>query len=210
MGTSTSSGCTDACGLVEASSGLVSTAVSEVHAAGEPASDVVGPSSPAGAIEVALDCSDDDLPDALAAMHAAFAEYSATGKPSSALAETVESLREERGRGVGIAVARLDGVIVGLAKHHVRPEGLLYFGRLGVAPEARGKGVAKALLVALRASASQRGLAGLTCYVRASEHANIAVYERQGMRVVDEREVVNKFGVTFQIVEMRDTGYPAA
>lgn len=179
--------------------------MSEVHAIGDPASGLVRAPAGSASIEIALDCTDRDLPDALAVMHAAFAEYSATGKPSSALAETVESLREERGRGVGIAVARLDGVIVGLAKHHVRPEGLLYFGRLGVAPDARGRGVARALVAALRAAAVQRGLAGLTCYVRASERANIAMYERQGMRVVDEREVVNKFGVTFQIVEMRDT-----
>ncbi|SEJ66131.1 GNAT family N-acetyltransferase [Demequina mangrovi] len=156
------------------------------------------------ALEIVLDAGSVGADDAVAAMHRAFAEYTAKGQMSGALLETAESLREEIAAGERIALVRLDGEAVAVAKHHPASDGTLYFGRLGVVPEARGRGIAAALVRALRAGAHAEGLAGLSCLVRAEEDGNIAVYERLGMRVTGRGERVSRTGATLAVVEMRD------
>ncbi len=153
---------------------------------------------------VRLDAVGEELAGAVEVMHRAFAEYSASGVPSGALLETVDTLSAERADGVRVAVALLGGAIAGMAKHHDMPDGTRYFGRLGVDPGLRGKGVARALVEALRADAHGAGLAGLHCLVRASEERNIALYQRLGMDVSGRGERVSRTGATIAVVEMRD------
>ncbi|WP_062304082.1 GNAT family N-acetyltransferase [Demequina subtropica] len=161
-----------------------------------------GPAEPS--VEIDLDAGPLAADDAMAVLHRAFDEYTAKGETAGVMLETPDTLREELAAGTGLAVARLDGRIVAVAKHHATEDGFRYFGRLGVDPAARGRGLAGALVRALRDDARVAGLAGLTCTVRAVEEGNIALYRRLGMEVVGCGERVSRTGATIPVVEMRD------
>lgn len=142
--------------------------------------------------------------DAIAVMHAAFAEYALKGEPSGALRETVESLRAEMATGTAIGVVRHDGRAVASVKHRAADDGTLYFSRLGVVSDARGRGLSGRIVRALRGRARARQLAGLSCLVRAEEPRNIALYERLGMRVVSRGRRQSRTGAVLDVVGMRD------
>ena len=142
--------------------------------------------------------------EALDVMPRSFAEYSLKGEPAGVMLETVESLHAEMAGGRRIAVGRVDGRIVAAAKHYEASDGSWYFGRLAVLPEARGRGLAAALVRALRVEARARGLAGLSCTVRAGEPGNIAIYEHLGMRVVTRGERRSLTGAIMPVVDMAD------
>ncbi|SDS53387.1 Acetyltransferase (GNAT) family protein [Paraoerskovia marina] len=140
----------------------------------------------------------------VAVMHAAFAEYSDRGEPSGALLETPGSLREEMEGGVRVALVRLDGEVVATVKHRPSGDGTLTFGRLAIVPGARGRGLASALLEALRTTARDTGLSGLSCSVRAAEPRNVAIYEHLGMAVVGRGAQRSLTGAVIPVVLMRD------
>lgn len=152
-------------------------------------------------IELAIDPG--RIPEACAVMHEAFAVYDA-GQPSGALMETPETLRAEVGNGRRIAAATVDGRIVAIVKHAPARDGTLLFGRLSVALSAQGNGVARALLDALRQHSHDAGLNGLSCYVRAAEAANIALYEHLGMEVTERLDNVSLTGAVIPVVRMAD------
>lgn len=162
--------------------------------------------SPRDRLDIELSVDASGLADALDVMHRAFAEYAQTGTPSGAMAETVESLSEEVAAGTSVAVVRAGGEAVAVAKHRPAKDCTLYFGRLGVVPEARGTGVARVLVETLREHALSLGLDGLSCLVRADEEGNIALYEKCGMTVVARGERVSRLGATIAVVEMSDIG----
>lgn len=159
--------------------------------------------------EILVDAPAGDLPEAVAVMHRAFAQYSSTGVPSGALVETAESLRQEVEAGERVAVARRDGRIVAMVKHHDLPDGARYFGRLAVDPVARGGGAARALVEALRDDARRAGRRGLACLVRANEPGNVAFYEHLGLVVTGRGERVSRTGATIAVVEMADPPHPS-
>lgn len=142
--------------------------------------------------------------DAIDVMHRAFAEYTAKGETSGAMLETAESLAQEIAAGERVAVVRRAGEAVAVAKHHPTANGSLYFGRLGVIPEERGRGVARLLVQRLREAARHEGLSGLACTVRAEEKANIALYERLGMTIVSRGVRTSRTGAVLQVVDMAD------
>ncbi|WP_062389163.1 GNAT family N-acetyltransferase [Demequina iriomotensis] len=155
-------------------------------------------------LEIDLDAGPDAADEAMAAMHRAFDEYTAKGETAGVMLETPATLREELAAGTRLAVARLDGSIVAVAKHHPAPDGYRYFGRLGVEPAARGRGLAAALVRALRDDALLAGMPGLACTVRAAEEGNIALYRRLGMEITGRGERVSRTGATIAVVDMRD------
>ncbi|WP_062530390.1 GNAT family N-acetyltransferase [Demequina rhizosphaerae] len=155
-------------------------------------------------VEVVLDAGPEHAAEAVAVMRRAFAEYGATGLPSGAMTETADTLREEMAGGIRVALLRVDGRAVAMAKHHPAADGSRYFGRLGVVPEERGNGHAATLVRALRADARAAGLAGLSCLVREDEDGNIAVYQGLGMEVVGRGERRSRTGALIRVVEMRD------
>ncbi|WP_062519367.1 GNAT family N-acetyltransferase [Demequina silvatica] len=159
-------------------------------------------------LEIEIDAGPEAAAEAIAVMHAAFAEYAATGLASGAMTETRDTLLEEMAAGTAVAIARVDGRAVASAKHHPAEDGSLYFGRLGVASEARGRGIAAAMVRALRAHAHAQGRPGLSCLVRASESGNIAIYQGLGMEITGSGERVSRTGALISVVEMADAATP--
>ncbi|WNM23287.1 GNAT family N-acetyltransferase [Demequina capsici] len=155
-------------------------------------------------VEIELRIAPEAAAQAIGVMHRAFDEYTAKGETSGAMLETPLTLALEIETGLGVAIARVDGRPVALAKHHDAGDGSLYFGRLGVVPEARGRGIASTLVAALREAARAEGLQGLSCLVRAQEDDNIALYERLGMVIVERGEKVSRTGAVIPVVAMRD------
>lgn len=157
---------------------------------------------------VATDLFDDgsSVSDAVAVMHRAFAEYTAKGQPSGALLETADTLRAELANGVRLGIVRDEGRVLAMVKHRPAPDGTLYFSRLGVDPDARGRGLAALLVSALRQQAAMEELDGLSCAVRAEEIDNIALYEHLGMKVIGAEQRASLTGAVLAVVLMRDWG----
>jgi len=122
----------------------------------------------------------DDAGALAATIAAAFEQYRGTLIPESgAFHETAANIAAELGKGAGAFVALLDGAVVGgvMTKHL---EGDLYFGRLAVAPGARGLGVARRLIEAVEADARTRGLPGVRLGVRIALPANQKLFAALG------------------------------
>lgn len=83
-----------------------------------------------------------------------------------------------------IALARIDGTVVGMGMLTLfRPHVLARNGKVGklmTHPQARGRGVAKAVLRALEAKALELGLENLVLDVRGNNHGAMGVYESLG------------------------------
>ena len=98
-------------------------------------------------------------------IRAAFAGPAETTDPKpSALRESAESVAATLGVGGG-AVAMVGERMVGAVLWQPR-DGGLYFGRLAVAPDSQGGGIARRLLVAVEAVARGRGLGRLLLSTR--------------------------------------------
>ncbi|WP_170231774.1 GNAT family N-acetyltransferase [Pseudonocardia kunmingensis] len=97
---------------------------------------------------------------------AAFEEYRGKLTPeSAAFSETAEAISRELAAGSGAIVAEQDGELLGCVMIK-QVDGDLYFGRLAVAPRARGRGIARQLVEAVEHEAHRRGLAGVRLGVR--------------------------------------------
>lgn len=78
-----------------------------------------------------------------------------------------------------------DGIIVGACALLVETPDILEFSKLGVAPEARGKGIARALLRHCRGRAITRGARTLRIYTNTKLAPANALYVSEGFRVVE-------------------------
>jgi tRNA threonylcarbamoyladenosine biosynthesis protein TsaE len=121
--------------------------------------------------------------DVLAVIHEAFAGRPVLDPPSTALAETVDS--------VGKALAEQGGL---LATYAGEPVGALLFSdegrllglhRVGVLERARHHGIARMLADAAAVAAAERGKDGLVLEARAELPATIAFWEKNGYVEVD-------------------------
>ena len=99
----------------------------------------------------------DDAAAITALLHAAFAVQSVpTDPPSGALRETAATIAAAIAAGGG-AVAEQAGAIIGSVLWEEK-DGGLYFGRLGVHPAHRRRGIAQVLVGEAEAEARRRGL----------------------------------------------------
>lgn len=134
-------------------------------------------------------------------MHAAFARYNDDPIPSSALAETAESLAADVSKGWLLFEVRLNGELVATAKAFAKRE-KLYFGRLAVLPELQGQGIGKFLVLSLATEAQRRGVEVLECKVRQSEAGNIEMYRSLGFALVSQEVTVSTTGQHIPTVTM--------
>lgn len=124
----------------------------------------------------------EDLAGAVAVIHRAFSTlHGRIDPPSAALRETAETLSERFARGGAVFVARLDdGTIAGAVCADPKPDGSVYLDRLAVAPNATGRGIARALVAAVEGFARSRGHSRVTIGVRLALTDNIALFGRLG------------------------------
>ena len=123
---------------------------------------------------------------AAALIRAAFAEQGVqTTPPSSALRETTEIVAGKLAAGGGMgAYAR--GELVALVLWAPEPDGL-YLGRLAVAPDWRGQGLAARLVALGEEEALRRGLPKARVHARVQLPLNIALFQRLGYVEVERR-----------------------
>lgn len=133
-------------------------------------------------------------------MIAAFSEYKHEESPSSALDETIETVKVDLQKELAF-VGNLDGQAVGMVRFTVN-ENALYFFRLSVIPAFQGKGYAKALIFALEQFATDHGLQEIQCKVRMSVERNIALYKSVGFTIVQKEEITKADGYTIGVVTM--------
>ncbi|WP_027409132.1 GNAT family N-acetyltransferase [Anoxybacteroides tepidamans] len=136
-------------------------------------------------------------------MMAAFAEYREMDVPSSALEETVESIQQVLESGKEQALLYFDGKRpIGMVRFTL-DETSLYFFRLSVRPDSRGKGIAKAMLRALEQYAKEHGCYEIRCSVRLSLTKNVRLYESMGYTILEERIVTAVNGSFVKTAEMQ-------
>ncbi|WP_134687364.1 GNAT family N-acetyltransferase [Brevibacillus migulae] len=140
-----------------------------------------------------------------ACMLAAFEEYRNADIPSSALDETVASIEKALREGAEKALIYLDDKRpLGSVRFKI-DENSLYFFRLSVSPEARGRGLAKSMLLHLEQYAKDDGKTKLRCRVRMSVPQNILLYQSMGYHVFKEEWVTNPNGFPVNTVLMEKT-----
>lgn len=100
--------------------------------------------------------------------------------PPSALGETAASVAAQVAASGG-AVAEAGGLVAACVLW-AEKEGGLYVGRLAVAPESRGRGLARALLAAAESEARRRGLPRLHLGTRLALADNRALFASCGFR----------------------------
>lgn len=126
---------------------------------------------------------EEDIPQILAVIQAAFAEYSGRlDPPSSAERKTVEIVREEL-RGATAVVAQHDQTIIGSVFY--RPHGdAMYLDRLAVLPAWRGQGVGWRLMKIVEGKTAELGLDQVTLSVRIALTENRLFYDKLGYKFV--------------------------
>ena len=137
-----------------------------------------------------------------AVMMEAFAEYRAYPNPSSALDETREDVRRELARGGGVLA--LDGSrVVGSLRFVVeRGPGRFSFARMGVVPDARGRGIGGQMLDFVESHARELGFSAIKTAARSQQPDNRPYYESRGYVVTGS---FDRYGVAGLRTEMQKT-----
>ncbi|OGX60896.1 MAG: hypothetical protein A2189_04235 [Paenibacillus sp. RIFOXYA1_FULL_44_5] len=136
-------------------------------------------------------------------MLSAFEEYRHIEVPSSALNEKLSSLEEALKRGSESAVLYYQDKEAVASCRFKFDEHSLYFSRLSVCPEVRGKGIARAILLWLENHAMDQGRTEMWCRVRMAMARNIDLYKSVGFLVAKEEVVINPNGLPVQTIVMR-------
>lgn len=126
-------------------------------------------------------------------MMEAFEEYRAAVPPSSALDETIDSVREALQGGQGAAILMEDGRPTAMVRYEIEGEAIHFF-RLSVVPSRRRRGYAKQLVKWIEHLAVSKGLNYARCKVRQTVQNNVMMYENMGYEIVDQELVVRPGG----------------
>ena len=138
-------------------------------------------SSPAQVSEVGPEAAGD----VVAVIHDAFGHRPALDPPSTALAETEESVAAALADGGGL-LATIDGRPVGALLMEPAEESLV-LRRVSVCPDAQQHGVARALRAAGEETASRRGFSRVHVTARSELPATVRFWPRGGYRQVAEQ-----------------------
>lgn len=123
----------------------------------------------------------------------AFEEYRAAVPPSSALSETVESVREALENGESAAILTEDGIPAAMVRYRFEADAIFFF-RLSVRPARRKRGYARQLIEWIERMGRSKGLEFSRCKVRQSVSRNLVLYENMGYEVKDQELVVRPEG----------------
>ncbi|MEH7613259.1 GNAT family N-acetyltransferase [Gottfriedia acidiceleris] len=143
-----------------------------------------------------------DIPIVHKIMLDAFEEYQTLDVPSSALNEPLETLKCTLESDLEHAIlCSVDGVPLGSLRFTIKKDSI-YFSRVSVKPKARGKGIAKEMLLWLENYGNENSKIKMECRVRASLPKNISLYESMGYIVSKEEVVTNPNGFLVKTVVM--------
>lgn len=126
-------------------------------------------------------------------MMEAFEEYRAAVPPSSALDETIDSVREALQGGQGAAILLEDARPTAMVRYEIEGETIHFF-RLSVVPSRRRRGYAKQLVKWVEHLAVSKGLNYAKCKVRQTVQNNVTMYENMGYEIVDQELAVRPGG----------------
>lgn len=132
----------------------------------------------------------------------AFAEYQNSYAPSSALQETVASIRDAMEEGEQVIIAFDETLPVGMVRFILRSDAV-YFYRLSVVPEKQGHGIAKIILNNLEEFARENGKNKAVCRVRKNVKRNIRLYQSVGFCIYDHEVVHKSGGINIEVVSMQ-------
>lgn len=132
----------------------------------------------------------------------AFAEYDSYDIPSSAMNESISSIKQSIQDGSERAIlCFVDGKALGSVRFKIH-EDSFYFSRLSVSPEARGKGIAKAMIKWLEEYAKETGKDKIFCRVRKDTPQNVKFYRSADFEIAKEETIINKDGNLVEIIQM--------
>jgi ribosomal protein S18 acetylase RimI-like enzyme len=135
-------------------------------------------------------------------MFRAFAEYVRTIAPSSALQETASSITTSMLHGEQVLIAFDGSTAVGIVRFMICIDAL-YFYRLAIIPEKRGRGIAKMLLRRLETEATDYRRNAVICRVRRRELRNLHLYRSDGFQIFGDEEIVHKPLTVLHVIWMR-------
>ena len=146
-----------------------------------------------------------DVPVVYKLMLEAFEEYRTLEVPSSALNESLDAFQIAIKNNTQKALlCSINGNPLGSCRFTLK-EDVLYFSRVSVTPLARGKGIAKAMLLWLEKYAYDNFQSTMECRVRLSLPKNIELYESMGYFISKEEVVTNPNGYLVKTVVMQKT-----
>lgn len=119
---------------------------------------------------------------------------------SSALDETVETIEAEFAAGGRGFIYEHKGEAVASIRIKL-DEDAIYFHRLSVLPDQRGKGYAKKLITHIEKYANAYNVHKMRVKVRKEVQRNMDLYQAQGYTIVDEM-ITNRDGVQIPVVTM--------
>jgi tRNA threonylcarbamoyladenosine biosynthesis protein TsaE len=139
-----------------------------------------------------------------AVIHRAFAARPTLDPPSTALAETVESVRVQLEHSGGLLVHRLDQPVGAVLFDTERP-GQLGMRRVSVDPFLQSHGVASAMVGVAEDVAEARGLDGVWLTAREELPENIVFWQRRGYWQMDQSGPTIELGKTLWLARELST-----
>ncbi|GEK34799.1 GNAT family N-acetyltransferase [Kurthia sibirica] len=132
----------------------------------------------------------------------AYAEYAHDAAPSSALSETVTTVREALLNGQQAIVGSIAGQPIAMVRFSIDDSGLHFF-RMAVLPTMQGLGIAKQLINELERIAKAAHVDTINCRVRVSVLRNLQLYQSKGYSIFDQETITTEEGVAIDIVSMK-------
>lgn len=134
----------------------------------------------------------------------AYSEYAKDPAPSSALLETVASVKKALNSGQEAIVGTISGQPIAMVRYQIKDNGLHFF-RMAVLPTMQGLGIAKQLINELEVIAREAQVHTINCRVRVSILRNLQLYQSKGYTIYDQEIIVDPNGVEIELVSMKKT-----
>lgn len=130
-----------------------------------------------------------------------FSEYQYDNVPSSALKETINTIKNAFNKGECALIAYQDDKAIGMLRFQIE-ETELYFYRLSVLPIYQRQGVAKSLLNHLEDYCMKHQISKIKCKVRANIWKNINLYKQSGYHIYKQERIYKDTSHPLTIVSM--------
>lgn len=137
-------------------------------------------------------------------MMKAYEEYAKDPAPSSALKETVASVKYDLQNGQEALIGSISGQPIAMVRYQIKDDGL-YFFRMAVLPTMQGLGIAKQLINELEKIARESHVSTINCRVRISILRNLQLYQSKGYTIYNQETILSDEGVEIDLVSMKKT-----